>query len=79
MVPLCTKYGNLKNLAFLPLNVEHILKEECVYLAFVLLVPHPEFDVRVAEAIGIHGLQATTFYQTDADYTSPQLGFSVHI
>lgn len=54
-------------------------KQGCAYLALILLVPHPEFDIRVAEAVGIHGLEAATFYQTDADYTSPQLGFSVHI
>lgn len=49
------------------------------YLALVFLVAHPEFDIRVAEAVGVHGLQATTFDQTDADDPSPELGFSVHI
>lgn len=53
--------------------------EHWFYLALVLLVSHPEFDVRVAEAVGVHGLQVVSFYQTDADDTSPQLGFSVHI
>lgn len=57
----------------------NVVKQERLYLALVLLVAHPEFDVRVTEAIGIHGLEAATFYQTDADYASPQLGFSVHI
>lgn len=50
-----------------------------VYLALVLLVSHPEFDVRVAEAVGVHGLEATPFYQADADYASPQLSFPVHV
>lgn len=49
-----------------------------VYLALVLLVSHPEFDIRVTEAIGIHGLELAAFDQTDADYTSPELSFSVH-
>lgn len=49
-----------------------------VYLALVLLVSHPEFDIRVTEAIGIHGLELATFDQTDADYTSPKLSFFVH-
>lgn len=50
-----------------------------VYLALVLLVSHPEFDVRVAEAVGVHGLQAAPFDQADADYASPQLSFLVHV
>lgn len=49
------------------------------YLALVLLVAHPEFDVRVTEAVGVHGLEATTFDQTDADDPPPQLSFSVHV
>lgn len=53
--------------------------KECVYLALVLLVSHPEFNVRVTEAVVIHGLEAATFYKADADDASPQLGFSVHI
>lgn len=40
---------------------------------------HPEFDVRVTEAVGVHGLEATTFDQTDADDPPPQLSFSVHV
>ncbi len=52
---------------------------QLVHLAFVLLVPHPEFDVRVAQAVVVHGLKAATLDQTDADDTSPQLGFSVHV
>lgn len=49
------------------------------YLALVLLVPHPEFDVGVAEAVGVHGLEAAPFDQTDADYAAPQLRFPVHV
>lgn len=53
--------------------------QRCVYLALVLLVPHSELDVRVAEAVGVHGLEATPFDQADADNASPQLSFPVHI
>lgn len=53
--------------------------QRCVYLALVLLVSHPEFDVRVAEAVGVHGLEAAPFDQADADYASPQLSFPVHV
>lgn len=49
------------------------------YLALVLLVSHPEFDIRVAKAVGVHGLEAVAFNQTDADDASPQLSFSVHV
>lgn len=49
------------------------------YLALVLLVSHPEFDIRVTKAVGVHGLEVAAFDQTDADYASPQLSFSVHV
>lgn len=61
------------------INLKTHCQTGCVYLALVLLVAHPEFDIRVAQAIGIHRLEAATFDETDADYTSPQLSFSVHI